>query len=219
MLTNIFSFSLLSLLFRPLLSGCQVHSARRVALCACELVITMMMMVARTVMCLQFLHPWVVALTGQCKTLRSSWTAENHARCVHCGQTGRKTKLKHLRRGAPDQSRPLKRRRTSEVLAEIETAVTETPRQTLSVLRRESPLEMSRSITSISISSLVIIVIIIIIVHVHFLISHGISMFSFFFTSYAMFVSSQPAVDPKTVQDQRVQLRNVFFDILEDFVP
>ena len=42
-----------------------------------------------------------------------------------------KTKLKQLRRGAPSQSCPLKRRRTSEVLAEIETAVTETPRQTL----------------------------------------------------------------------------------------
>ena len=41
-----------------------------------------------------------------------------------------KTKLKQLRRGAPDESRPLKRRRTSEVLAEIEVAVTETPRQT-----------------------------------------------------------------------------------------
>ena len=56
-----------------------------------------------------------------------------------------KTKLKQLRRGAPDESRPLKRRRTSEVLAEIETAVTETPRQTLSVLRRRSSLDMSRS--------------------------------------------------------------------------
>ena len=56
-----------------------------------------------------------------------------------------KTKLKHLRRGAPDQSRPLKRLRTSEVLAEIETAVTETPRRTLSVLRRHSSLDMSRS--------------------------------------------------------------------------
>ena len=56
-----------------------------------------------------------------------------------------KTKLKQLHRGAPGQSRPLKRRRTSEVLAEIETAVTETPRQTLSVLRRRSSLDMSRS--------------------------------------------------------------------------
>ena len=56
-----------------------------------------------------------------------------------------KTKLKQLRRGAPDESRPLKRRRTSEVLAEIEAAVTETPRQTLSVLRRHSSLDMSRS--------------------------------------------------------------------------
>ena len=33
----------------------------------------------------------------------------------------------------------------TEVLAEIETAVTETPRQTLSVLRRHSSLDMSRS--------------------------------------------------------------------------
>ena len=40
-----------------------------------------------------------------------------------------KTKLlKQLRRDAPDESRPLRRRRTSEVLADIETAVTETPR-------------------------------------------------------------------------------------------
>ena len=38
----------------------------------------------------------------------------------------------------------LKRRRTSEGLAEIETAVTETPRQTLSVLRRNYSLNMSR---------------------------------------------------------------------------
>ena len=56
-----------------------------------------------------------------------------------------KTKLKQLRRGAPDESRSLKRRRTSEVLAEIETAVNEAPRQTLSVLRRHSSLDMSRS--------------------------------------------------------------------------
>ena len=49
-----------------------------------------------------------------------------------------KTKIKHLRRGAPDESRPLKRRRTTDVLAEIEVAVTETPRQALSVLRRQS---------------------------------------------------------------------------------
>ena len=56
-----------------------------------------------------------------------------------------KTKLKQLRRGAPDESRPLKRRQTSEVLAEVDTAVTETPRQTLSVLRRRSSLDMSRS--------------------------------------------------------------------------
>ena len=56
-----------------------------------------------------------------------------------------KTKLKQLRPGAPDQPRPLKWRRTTEVLAEIEVAVTETPRQTLSVLRRHSSLDMSHS--------------------------------------------------------------------------
>ena len=56
-----------------------------------------------------------------------------------------KTKLKQLRRGAPDESRPLKRRRTSEVLAESEVPVTETPRQTLSVLGRHNSLDMSRS--------------------------------------------------------------------------
>ena len=53
--------------------------------------------------------------------------------------------IKQLRCGAPDQSRPRERRRTSDVLAEIEKAVTETPRQTLSVLRRHSSLDMSRS--------------------------------------------------------------------------
>ena len=61
--------------------------------------------------------PWVVALTGVCKTLLScasgSWTAENHAR-----------------------SRPLKRLRTSEVLAEIEVAVTRPRhRQPIVILR------------------------------------------------------------------------------------
>ena len=56
-----------------------------------------------------------------------------------------KTKLKQLRRDASDESRPLKRLRTSEVLAEIETVENETPRQTLSVLRRHSSLDMSRS--------------------------------------------------------------------------
>ena len=66
--------------------------------------------------------------------MRSDWSLEST-----------KTKSKQLRRGAPYQPRPLKRRRTSEVLAEIETAVNETPRQTLSVLRRHSSLDMSRS--------------------------------------------------------------------------
>ena len=56
-----------------------------------------------------------------------------------------KSKLKQLRRGAPDKSRPMKRRRTSEFLAETEVAVNETPRQTLSMLRRHSSLDMSRS--------------------------------------------------------------------------
>ena len=68
------------------------------------------------------------------RALRPDWSLESI-----------NTKIKQLRRGAPDQSRPLKRRRTSEVLAEIERAVTETPRQTLSVLRRHSSLDMSRS--------------------------------------------------------------------------
>ena len=40
------------------------------------------------------------------RAMRSDWSLESI-----------KTKLKHLRRGAPDESRPLKRRRTSEVLA------------------------------------------------------------------------------------------------------
>ena len=67
------------------------------------------------------------------RALRPDWSLEN------------KAKIKHLRRGASDESRPLKRRRASEVLAEIETAVTETPRQTLSVLRRHSSQDMTRS--------------------------------------------------------------------------
>ena len=68
------------------------------------------------------------------RALRPDWSLESI-----------KTKIKHLRRGAPDESRPLKRRRTTELSAEIEVAVTETPRQTLSVVRRQSSLEMSRS--------------------------------------------------------------------------
>ena len=66
--------------------------------------------------------------------MRSDWPLEST-----------KMKIKQLRRGAPEQSRPLKQRRTSEVLAETETAVNETPRQTLSVLRRRGSLDMSRS--------------------------------------------------------------------------
>ena len=68
------------------------------------------------------------------RALRPDWSLESI-----------KTKLKQLRRGAPDESRPLKRRRTSEVLVEIEAAVNETPRQTLSMLRRHSSVDMSRS--------------------------------------------------------------------------
>ena len=68
------------------------------------------------------------------RALRPDWSLENI-----------KAKIKHLRRDASDERRPLKRRRASEVLAEIEKAVTETPRQTLSVLRRHSSQDMSRS--------------------------------------------------------------------------
>ena len=59
------------------------------------------------------------------RALRPDWSLDSN-----------KTKIKQLRRGAPDWSRQLKRRRTSEVVAETETAVTETPRR--SVLRRHS---------------------------------------------------------------------------------
>ena len=47
------------------------------------------------------------------RALRPDWSLESI-----------KTKIKHLRRGSQDESRPLKRRRTSEVLVEIEVAVT-----------------------------------------------------------------------------------------------
>ena len=56
-----------------------------------------------------------------------------------------KTKLKQLRAGAPDLSRPLKGRRISEVLAEIDTAVKEASRETLGMLRRSSSLALSGS--------------------------------------------------------------------------
>ena len=59
------------------------------------------------------------------RAVRADWSLESIT-----------TKIKQLRRGAPDQLRPL---------AEIETAVTETSRQTLSVLRRHISLDMSRS--------------------------------------------------------------------------
>ena len=51
--------------------------------------------------------------------------------------------IKQLCRGAPDESRPLMWQWTSEDLAEIEVAVTETRRQTLSVLRWHSSLDVS----------------------------------------------------------------------------
>ena len=96
---------------------------------------------------------WVVALTGQCKTLLSCASGsrkggkprEMRAMRPESSLESIKTKINQVRRGAPDQSRPLKRRRKTEVLAEIETAVTETPRQTLSVLRRHSSVYMSHS--------------------------------------------------------------------------
>ena len=62
-------------------------------------------------------------------------------------------KLTQLRRRAPDKSRPLKRRRTSEVVPEIETAVNEKLRQTLSLLRRSISLTSSRSTLWRAISS------------------------------------------------------------------
>ena len=68
------------------------------------------------------------------RALRPDWSLESI-----------KTKIKQQRRGAPDESRPLKWRRTSEVLAEIEMAVTETPRQTSSVLRRHTLDVVARS--------------------------------------------------------------------------
>ena len=60
-----------------------------------------------------------------------------------------KKKLEQLRRGAPDESRPLRKRRTSDDLAEITTAVTEAPRQTLGMIRRSSSLTLQRSFFSI----------------------------------------------------------------------
>ena len=82
------------------------------------------------------LRQWLVdgRKPREMRALRPDWSLESI-----------KTQIKQLRRGAPDQSRPLKRRQTSEVQVEIETVVTETPRQTLSVLRRRSSLDMSRS--------------------------------------------------------------------------
>ena len=76
-----------------------------------------------------------MALTGQWKTLISCVSdlerVENQAKCLQCGNIwpleSIKTKLKQLRCGAPNESRPLKRRRTTAVWAEIEAAVNETP--------------------------------------------------------------------------------------------
>ena len=99
-----------------------------------------------------------------------SMRAENHARCVHCGQIGRwrasrrryqasasTSEALSVARGnaciavrlvageQQDEDQACARPVLSEVFAEIETAVTETPLQTLSVLRRHSSLDMSRS--------------------------------------------------------------------------
>ena len=53
------------------------------------------------------LRQWLVdgPKPREMRALRSDWSLESI-----------KTKIKQLRRGAPDQSRPLKRRRTTEVL-------------------------------------------------------------------------------------------------------
>ena len=82
------------------------------------------------------LRQWLVdgRKPREMRALRPDWSLESI-----------NTKIKRLRRGAPDQPRPLERRRTTEVVAEIETAATETPRQTLSMLRRHSSLDMSRA--------------------------------------------------------------------------
>ena len=99
---------------------------------ACELAITMMMMMMMmmTVQAiLDFPIPhvfatfasWVVALTGQRKTLLNcasgSRRAENQAKCVRCGQIGPWTASRRSSsscvRGAPDETRPQNRRQTS----------------------------------------------------------------------------------------------------------
>ena len=98
----------------------------------------MMMMIVQIVFfnpsCVGTFASWVVALTGQARRCSAAPVARGgpittRNACNACTAT----KLKQLRRGAPDQPRPLKRWRTSEVQAEGETAVTETPWQTLSV--------------------------------------------------------------------------------------
>ena len=60
------------------------------------------------------LRQWLVEArtSHEMRAMRPDWSLESI-----------KTKLEQLRRGASDESRPLKRRRTSEVLAEIEAAV------------------------------------------------------------------------------------------------
>ena len=155
------SFCSFSLSLRPLLSSRQVHSARRVA-CTwaghhddgwwwlLKQFSTSFFLISH--LCATFAS-WVVAV---------DWAVQNVAQLHQWFEEGRrpremcamrpdwslesiKTKLEQLRRDAPDESRPLKRRRTREVLAEIETAVNERPRQTLSVLRRHSSLDTSRS--------------------------------------------------------------------------
>ena len=83
-------------------------------------------------------------LLSSCQ-VHSAWrvacTAENHARCVHCGQTGRWRASRRRSSSCVEvRQTNLKLWRTSEV-----SAVTETKRQTLRVLRRHSSLDMSRS--------------------------------------------------------------------------
>ena len=93
-LANVCYFCWFSPSLRPLL-GCQGRSARRVACTwaghhddGCW------WLLKQSSICVfdPFRAPWVVALTGQCRTLLScasgSMRAENHARCVWCGQTG-----------------------------------------------------------------------------------------------------------------------------------
>ena len=78
------------------------------------------------------LRQWLVEdrKPHEMRAMRPDWSLDSN-----------KTKLWQLRRGAPDESRSLKRR-TSELLTEIETAVSEASRQTLSVPRRHRRLNL-----------------------------------------------------------------------------